>query len=56
VTTRRARVAVGLAAQGLSNFQIAERVGVSVREIKFLLDHTLTELGVSSREELSRLL
>jgi DNA-binding NarL/FixJ family response regulator len=50
---RPGRVA-GLAAAGLSNRAIAERLVVSVRTVDNHLQHVFDKLGIRSRQELSR--
>jgi DNA-binding CsgD family transcriptional regulator len=54
--TRRQRDVAGLAAEGLSSREIAERLGVGVRTIESHLDAAYRRLGVSSRAELTALL
>lgn len=51
--TDREREVATLAAQGLSNTRIAERLVVSVRTVESHLYHAYAKLGVSSREELA---
>lgn len=51
--TARERELVGLASQGLSNAQIAERLVVSVRTVESHLYRAMRKLGVSSRRELA---
>ncbi|MDQ4032101.1 MAG: helix-turn-helix transcriptional regulator [Actinomycetota bacterium] len=54
--TRREREIVTLAAGGLSNRQIADRLVVSVRAIEGHLYRACAKLGVSDRSELAPLL
>jgi DNA-binding CsgD family transcriptional regulator len=50
--TRREREACRLAADGLSNSAIAERLGVGIRTIEGHLLRAMTKLGVRSRADL----
>jgi DNA-binding NarL/FixJ family response regulator len=52
--TRREREVAGLAAAGLSNRAIAQRLVVSVRTVDNHLQHAFDKLGIRSRQELSR--
>jgi DNA-binding CsgD family transcriptional regulator len=54
--TRREREVSLLAARGLSNHAIADRLGVSVRTVEGHLLRATTKLGVSSRQELEHAL
>ncbi|MGB8257672.1 MAG: helix-turn-helix transcriptional regulator, partial [Pseudonocardiaceae bacterium] len=54
--THREREIVTLAASGLSNRQIAERLLVSVRTVENHLYRACTKLGTSDRAELAALL
>jgi len=54
--TRREREVVTLAAGGLSNREIAERLVVSVRTVDNHLHSAYTKLGVTGREELPAIL
>jgi ATP/maltotriose-dependent transcriptional regulator MalT len=54
--TRREREVCQLAAEGLSNQAIAERLGVGVRTVEGHLLRAMTKLGVTSRQELGRVL
>ncbi|HEY2957803.1 MAG TPA: LuxR C-terminal-related transcriptional regulator [Actinomycetota bacterium] len=54
--TRREREIAGLAAAGLSNRAIAERLVVSVRTVDNHLQHAFDKLGIRSRRELGRLI
>lgn len=53
--TPREREIAGLAAAGLSNRAIAERLVVSVRTVDNHLQHVFDKLGIRSRRELGRL-
>jgi DNA-binding CsgD family transcriptional regulator len=53
--SREAEIA-RLAASGVTNQQIAERLYLSIRTVHNHLQHVYTKLGVSSREELAPLL
>jgi len=55
LTTREREVAI-LAARGLSNREIAERLVVSVRTVDNHLHHAYSKLGVAGREELRAIL
>ena len=55
LTAREAQVA-GLAAQGMSNREIAEALFVTIKTVEWHLRHTYEKLGVSSRRELGRAL
>ncbi|MGH2715092.1 MAG: helix-turn-helix domain-containing protein, partial [Thermoleophilaceae bacterium] len=48
---RESQVA-GLAAQGMSNREIAESLFVTVKTVEWHLKHAYRKLGVSSRREL----
>jgi len=50
--TVRERQAAGLAAQGMSNREIAEALFVTVKTVEWHLKHAYRKLGVSSRREL----
>ncbi|WP_433567328.1 response regulator transcription factor [Nocardia sp. CA-151230] len=50
--TRRERVIVALAAQGMSNRDIAERLFISIRTVENHLQRSYYKLGVHSRHEL----
>jgi DNA-binding NarL/FixJ family response regulator len=52
--TRREVEILRLAAEGLTNLQIAGRVWVTVQTVKFHLANTYRKLGVSNRTEASR--
>jgi DNA-binding CsgD family transcriptional regulator len=52
LTTRERQVA-GLAAQGLSNREIAESLFVTVKTVEWHLRHTYEKLGLASRRELA---
>jgi DNA-binding CsgD family transcriptional regulator len=54
--TRREREVTNLAAQQLSNQEIAERLGVGVRTVEGHLLRAMTKLGVSSRQQLGPVL
>jgi DNA-binding NarL/FixJ family response regulator len=54
--TRREREVVTLAAGGLSNREIAERLVVSVRTVDNHLHSAYSKLGVTGREELPAIL
>jgi DNA-binding NarL/FixJ family response regulator len=54
--TQREREIAAMAASGASNREIATRLVVSVRTVENHLQHAYTKLGVSSRNELPRLL
>jgi len=51
--TEREREVAALAAGGLSNATIAERLRVSVRTVENTLHRTFTKLGVATRDELA---
>jgi DNA-binding CsgD family transcriptional regulator len=55
LTTRERQVAT-LAAEGLSNREIAERLVVTVKTVEWHLKHTFRKLGVDSRHKLLDLL
>jgi len=50
--TRREREVAELVAEGLTNGQVAERLGVSIRTVTSHLDHAYTKLGIGSRAAL----
>jgi DNA-binding NarL/FixJ family response regulator len=50
--TRRETQLVALAARGMSNAEIAERLVVSVRTVESHLYRAMQKLGVSDRREL----
>ncbi|MFE3194139.1 response regulator transcription factor [Nocardia sp. NPDC059240] len=50
--TRRERVISALAAQGMSNREIAERLFISVRTVENHLQRCYIKLGIHSRQEL----
>ena len=54
--TRRERDIAELAARGLSNREIADRLVVSVRTVESHLAHAFTKLAVNRREDLAELL
>jgi DNA-binding NarL/FixJ family response regulator len=54
--TARERHVARLAAEGLTNRQIAARWGVSVRTVESHLQHAYSKLGVSDRARLSQVL
>lgn len=54
--TAREREIVTLAASGLANRTIADRLVLSVRTVENHLQHAYAKLGVGSRDELARLL
>jgi DNA-binding CsgD family transcriptional regulator len=56
VLTRREREVASLAASGLANRAIADRLVVSVRTVEHHLEHAYQKLGVSQRSELAPLL
>jgi len=51
--TRRQRDVARLAAAGMSNRDIAERLNVGIRTVESHLDATYRQLGITSRQELS---
>jgi DNA-binding CsgD family transcriptional regulator len=53
--TDREREVVELAARGLTNRQIADGLGVSVRTVHSHLNHAYTKLGTADRDELAAL-
>jgi ATP/maltotriose-dependent transcriptional regulator MalT len=55
LTTRERQVAT-LAAEGLSNREIAETLVVTVKTVEWHLKHTYRKLGVGSRQDLGELL
>ncbi|HET6865621.1 MAG TPA: helix-turn-helix transcriptional regulator, partial [Solirubrobacteraceae bacterium] len=54
--TRRERDIAQLAARGLSNREIADRLVVSVRTVESHLAHAYTKLAVNKREDLAEVL
>ena len=54
--TARERQVAGLAAEGLSNRDIAETLVVTVKTVEWHLKHSYRKLGVSSRHELHEIL
>ncbi|MEU1205278.1 LuxR C-terminal-related transcriptional regulator [Nocardia sp. NPDC005825] len=50
--TRRERGIVALAAQGMSNRDIAERLFISIRTVENHLQRSYHKLGIHSRHEL----
>jgi DNA-binding CsgD family transcriptional regulator/tetratricopeptide (TPR) repeat protein len=54
--TRREREIAGLAAAGVSSREIAERLFLSVRTVDNHLQNVYAKLGISSRDELTRVL
>jgi DNA-binding CsgD family transcriptional regulator len=50
--TARERQVAALAAAGLSNREIAERLVVTVKTVEWHLKHSYLKLGVTSRKEL----
>jgi DNA-binding NarL/FixJ family response regulator len=52
VLTRREHEVAALAAGGLSNRAIADRLSLSVRTVEHHLQHTYDKLGVSDRGQL----
>jgi Response regulator containing a CheY-like receiver domain and an HTH DNA-binding domain len=51
--TRRERDVVALVTQGLTNRQIADRLGVSERTVEAHLDHVRTKLDLRSRAQIA---
>ena len=51
--TPHARQVAELVAEGLTNAQIAEQLGVSIRTVTSHLDHAYTKLGIGSRAALT---
>jgi DNA-binding CsgD family transcriptional regulator len=51
--TVREREAIGLAAEGLTNRQIASRLYISIRTVNAHLSHAYAKLGTSDRSQLS---
>lgn len=49
--TRRQREVLDLLTEGLTNGQIAERLGLTLYGAKWHVSEVLTKLGVSSRED-----
>jgi DNA-binding CsgD family transcriptional regulator len=54
--TARERQVAGLAAQGMSNREIAEALFVTIKTVEWHLRHTYEKLGVRSRRQLGRAL
>ena len=54
--TPRERQVAGLAAQGMSNREIAEALFVTLKTVEWHLRHAFDKLGVSSRRDLRRVL
>jgi DNA-binding NarL/FixJ family response regulator len=54
--TRREREIATLAARGLSNSEMADKLVVSVRTVEWHLQQVYTKLGIESRRELTRVL
>ena len=54
--TARERQVAGLAAQGMSNREIAEALFVTIKTVEWHLGHTYEKLGVRSRREVGRAL
>ena len=54
--TRREREVAGLAAAGASSREIAAKLYLSVRTVDNHLQNIYSKLGVTSREELARIL
>lgn len=54
--TRREREVVTLAAEGLLDKEIAQRLGISYTTVRTHLDRSFQKLGVSNRSRLARLL
>jgi ATP/maltotriose-dependent transcriptional regulator MalT len=54
--TPRERQVAGLAAQGMSNREIAEALFVTLKTVEWHLRHAFDKLGVSSRRDLGRVL
>jgi DNA-binding CsgD family transcriptional regulator len=52
--TRAERDVAGLAGEGLSNKEIAERLFVSPRTVQAHLSHVFTKLGITSRVHLAK--
>jgi DNA-binding CsgD family transcriptional regulator len=50
------RRTVGLAAEGLTNREVAQHLFLTVRTVEMHLTHAYRKLGVSSRRELGRAL
>ena len=53
ILTPREREVAELVAEGLTNAQIAEQLGVSIRTVTSHLDHAYTKLGIGSRAALT---
>lgn len=53
LSARKLQVAI-LVAEGLSNREVAERLGIRVRTVESHLDHVYSELGINSRSALTR--
>ena len=54
--TRREREVVGLAADGLLDKEIAQRLGISYTTVRTHLDRSFQKLGINNRSRLARLL
>ncbi|CAM2169166.1 HTH luxR-type domain-containing protein [Paraburkholderia sacchari] len=54
--TRREREVVGLAAEGLLDKEIAQRLGISYTTVRTHLDRSFQKLGINNRSRLARLL
>ena len=54
--TRREREVAGMAAAGASSREIADKLVLSVRTVDNHLQNVYSKLGVTSRDELARLL
>ncbi|OWY60812.1 hypothetical protein B7486_67160 [cyanobacterium TDX16] len=53
VLTRREQEVAGLAAEGQSNQEIADRLGLSVRTVENHLQRAYEKLGIPGRDELA---